>query len=171
MVGGEPMRDLEEAGERQGCMRCGEGGIEFYRLSEVGLRRDEIRAVASEQVPHAALMMLPRAEVLGRFASRSFPLGRADLRLHRRRNRVGNLVLNRENVLNWSIVSLGPKMAAGFGVDQLCRDTDALPGTGDAPLQYISNAKLACHLPYFYSLVLVSECRTPRDDKKRAKAG
>jgi len=65
-------------------------------------------------MPHAALMMFPCAEVLRRFPSRSFPLDRSDLRLHSCRNRVGNLILDGENVLHWSIVSLGPNMSAAF---------------------------------------------------------
>jgi hypothetical protein len=65
-------------------------------------------------MPHATPMKFPRAQMLGRFPSRSFPLDRSDFRLHPRCNRVCNLILDGEYVLHWSIVSLSPNMPAAF---------------------------------------------------------
>src|ERR1700719_3691196 len=112
-------------------------------------------------MPHAALMMLPSTQVLGRLPSRPLPLDGTNLRLDGCHDPIGDLILNGENVLQRSIVSFGPNMDAGFSVDELRGDTHARPGIANASLQHVSDAQLARHLLYVHSLVFVSEGRAP----------
>src|SRR5437762_3351252 len=86
-------------------------------------------------------MMVPSAQVLRMLSPRSFPLSGTDLRLHRRHNRVRNLILNGEKILNWSIVPFCPKMRVGLRVDELCGNSHARPSPANAAFEHIAYAQ------------------------------
>ena len=68
---------------------------------------------------------------------------------HQERNdRPGNLVRNSEDVLQLAVVTLGPTMSAGNGIDELGADADAIAGAADAAFENVAHAKLAADLPY-----------------------
>ena len=70
-------------------------------------------------------------------------LGVVQLRDESRHDGLRQLFLDGENVLQHAIVTLGPDMAAGQGIDQLGRHANARSGTPDAPLEHVSHAQLA----------------------------
>src|SRR6516165_2914202 len=57
-----------------------------------------------------------------------------------------NPVLKREHVVEVTLETVGPDMAAVQAVDQLCRQSYAIAGLADAPLQHMPDAE---HSPDF----------------------
>src|SRR5580700_3521557 len=58
-------------------------------------------------------------------------------------NRADDLVLDHEHVVQLPVVSLGPSMGAGPGIDELRRYADTIAAPPDAPLQYVPRAQLS----------------------------
>jgi hypothetical protein len=58
----------------------------------------------------------------------------------------GDLVLNREDVGQLMVVTLGPEMGAGRSIDQLAGDTHTLPSLAHATLEDIADIKVAADL-------------------------
>src|SRR5262245_31990640 len=75
-------------------------------------------------------------QCLIRRESRSMPgrLG-TERALESARNRMGDLILNGEDVGELAIVPFGPEVIAVFGVDQLRGDSDAASRATHAPFQ------------------------------------
>lgn len=80
------------------------------------------------------------------------------------------LILNSEDVVEWSVVTLRPQVAAGRTLHELGRDSYPLAGSLQAALEDVPNAKLACDLPDIGGLVFVGEGRVSCDDEQLAKA-
>src|SRR5262245_52867359 len=64
-----------------------------------------------------------------------------------RNDRPGNLILNGEDILQLAVVTLGPAVRAGNGIDELGADADAIAGATDAAFEDIAHAELAADLP------------------------
>ena len=62
-----------------------------------------------------------------RLQQRPFDLGLPHMCDQQRRNRAHDLVLNREHVVERSIVALRPAMGAGLCINELCRNANAIP--------------------------------------------
>jgi hypothetical protein len=75
--------------------------------------------------------------------------------LHRGHDPFGDVILNGEDVLQLAVVLLGPDMLAGFGVDQLAGDADAVARRSDTALQDIANSELPGDLPDIHGFALV----------------
>ena len=75
----------------------------------------------------------------------------------------GDLVLNREHVLQTPIETLRPKVGAVLGVDELCRDPQPIASFPNAPLDDGANVECRTDLPHVLVLALESESRRPRD--------
>ena len=74
-----------------------------------------------------------------------------------RDNRTRNLVLDREHVVKLAVVSVGPPVGAGRGLDKLRRDADALAAPPNAPLEQVARTQLPPDLPEIDRLALVVE--------------
>src|SRR5215831_1721031 len=117
--------------------------------------------------PHCAV---PSAE-LARVLELGVPdLSRDDPRGYRAGDALCDLVLDGKYVGQLAVVSLGPEMVPGFGIDQLRRDPDPIAGTTDAAFDHVTHAQLARHLADIHSGPLVSERRAARNDKEGAVA-
>jgi hypothetical protein len=57
-----------------------------------------------------------------------------------------NFVLNTEDVLEVTIIALGPNMAVGISVNELCRYSDALTRSAQAALKHVTDAKIFAYL-------------------------
>ena len=57
-----------------------------------------------------------------------------------------DLILDREDVFQLSVVALGPAVRAGGGIDELRRDADTVAGATDAAFEDVANAELAADL-------------------------
>src|SRR5215468_7265863 len=78
----------------------------------------------------------------GRFQQRSLNLGAVHMSREDGDNRARHLVLDRENVVQFAVVPLSPAVGAGYGIDELRRDTDAVAAPPDASLQQVACVKL-----------------------------
>src|SRR5262245_60612670 len=74
-----------------------------------------------------------------------------------RRNRAGQLILDGENVLELTVVALGPAMGAGHGIDELHGDTNPVTTATNAALQDVTHSQLAPHLTHVRRSTLVLE--------------
>src|SRR5262245_32894802 len=113
----EHARDQEEA--YQGRSRVGgrKGRIELAGFAKKRFCLNQVSTVKLQEVPHPALIQLPGAQMLGGHAAGALAFGRADLRLERTADGVGDLVLKREHVLDGPVVSLGPDLSGLLGLD------------------------------------------------------
>jgi hypothetical protein len=75
----------------------------------------------------------PGIEVVGWLALDADVLVRLKLRLDRRHNALGDLVLDGEDVGNLAVVTFLLNVVATSGFDQLRHDTDAAAGPANAP--------------------------------------
>ncbi len=64
-----------------------------------------------------------------------------------RDNRAYHFVLDCEDVVKLTVISFGPAMGAGLGLDKLRRDADAVAAPPDASLQYVPHTQLPPDLP------------------------
>ena len=118
--------------------------------------------------------MLPRhqEELVGLGAARAaLPdrlfLAGQQLQLHRGDDRLRNLVLQREDVVEVAVVALRPQVAAGRAVDQLRGDAHALAGLAHAALEHVADPELPRELPDVDVLALERERRVARGDRER----
>ncbi len=83
---------------------------------------------------------------------------------------MANLILQSEDVLQRSIIALGPQMFAGGGVNQL-HDNAYLPvGFLHAPFQYVPHAHLVADVLHLDGFTFVRERRGAGDDKQTGEA-
>src|SRR5262249_35992099 len=90
----------------------------------------------------------PQDEVIGlqrRYAEPHRPIatGRLDPAAHGRRDGLGNLVLQGEDVPHVAIVTLRPEVASAGPIDELRRDPDPVAGSADAAFDDVGDAELA----------------------------
>jgi hypothetical protein len=79
------------------------------------------------------------------------------MRRERRDNRARHLVLNCENIVKLPVISFGPSMGTGGGINELRRDANTIATPLDASLQYVQCAQLPPDLPDIDCLALVLE--------------
>jgi hypothetical protein len=85
------------------------------------------------QMPQPALICGPGIKAFGRSAHRALSLSLGNGRSDGDRYRLGDLVLDREDIGEIAVVTLGPNVVAGFGLDQLRGDADAVAGLRRLP--------------------------------------
>ena len=145
--------------------------IDCQSAPERGLRFDVVGLGILVMVPHPALV-----EFVGVLAALR-PLGDAlafefeDLRLDRAGDRVGDFILQFEQIGEVSVVSLGHQVMAGIGLDQLRRDADPAPRFAHAAFEDIARAQFLADLLDVDGLAFVGEGRGAGDDRKGAPAG
>ena len=71
--------------------------------------------------------------------------------------------------LQVAIISLGPKLRAGLGIDELGAHPNAGASFADASLQHITRAEFGTQSPLVSSLSLQSRCRCAGNDRQIAK--
>ena len=69
------------------------------------------------------------------------------------------LVLDGEDIVERTVVVVGPDVGAGSGVDQLSRDTNAVPGSPDTAFEHVAHAQLTADLFHVNRLAPVGEAR------------
>ena len=94
-------------------------------------------------------------------------LGICNRRGDRDGDRLGDLVLHREDIGEITVVPLGPHVLAGFGLDQLRRDTNAIAGFAQTPLEYVTHAQFAADPLHINRAALVCEGGMAGDHEKR----
>src|SRR5580698_462248 len=92
--------------------------------------------------------------------------GGKELRLDRRHNRFGDLVLHREYVGEIAIVALSPDVAAGRSVVELRGNPHAVTHLAHAAFDHITDTELLGNLLHVDGLALVDEGRVACDDEK-----
>ncbi len=100
---------------------------------------------------------IPCAEILRRALLRAHSLGGDQLRLDGRRDALGQVVLEGENIGDLAIVVLRPNMGAAGHVDELGGDSHAIPGFSDAALKDVLDAELPADSADVDRDVLVNE--------------
>jgi hypothetical protein len=58
-----------------------------------------------------------------------------------------NLILHLENIVDLTIIALGPTVSAGLGVEELRADTDTIAAPANAAFQDITDVEFAPRLP------------------------
>src|SRR6185436_3556457 len=90
-------------------------------------------------------------QVIGVQVFRALTLGTLDLRLaeawlYSRHDAEGDLILEREDVAERAIVSLGPDMGTGRRLDELASDADAVASLAQAAFEHVPDAEFAADL-------------------------
>ena len=108
-------------------------------------------------MPKAALISRPGVEAAGRLAHRTVQFGIGDGRRDCDCHGLGNLVLQCENIGNFAIVTVGPDMFAGLGLNQLRGDADAVAGPAQAAFEDLTHTQFAPYLLQVDRATLVGE--------------
>jgi len=136
--------------------------VEQFGLVERGM-------IGNQRVggPQIMLVSLP---VRGRCRQNALCFGLVHLDGQHRDDGTGDLVLDRKDVLKLAIITLGPAMGPGDGIDELRADTNAVAELANAALQHVTHPKLASHLPDVDGPALVLKARIAGDDQQFGKA-
>src|SRR5215469_17396039 len=97
-------------------------------------------------MPQPSMIGGPSVETFGWLPHRPLALGLIDRRGGGDCHCVGDLVLDREDVSEITVVTLGPDVLAILGLDQLRGDADAVAGFAQAAFEDIANAELMPNL-------------------------
>src|SRR5215469_271330 len=82
----------------------------------------------------------------------------------------GDVVLELENILEFSIEAISPKMGAGGRIKQLCGNADAVSTSANGAFQEIQDPKLAADLFYVHYSTLVGKARISGNHEEPADA-
>src|SRR5207248_3458129 len=94
-----------------------------------------------------------------------------DSRGNRNCDRLGDLVLHRENLSEVAVVALGPDMISGLGLNKLRGHPDAVAGFPEAAFENIPDTEFASDLLHIDGAVLVGEAGITGDHEQRWVAG
>ena len=89
-----------------------------------------------------------------------------ELELQCRHDRLGNFILDGEDVREVAVVAVGPNVVAGLAVDQLGVDPNPIAGLADAAFQHVGDVELARDLADIESLALERECGVAGNDRE-----
>src|SRR5262245_43179317 len=81
-------------------------------------------------------------------------------------NRPSDLILNRKNVLQFTVVALRPEVGATDCIDELARYADAIAASANTSFQHVAHAQLAADKPDVGRLAFVLEARVAGDDEE-----
>ena len=167
-VGPAHMRAEDVAGcEQAECLAI--GGIERDGLFEQSLRGGIVLAGDAPVMRQCAHHEVPGIQASRRLLLGAKTLGGIELRLDRGDDRLGDLVLHREDVGKLAVVSFGPEMAAGRDVVELRGDTHAIAAPPHAAFEHVAHAELARDLVHVHRAALVDEGGVARDDEEPAQ--
>src|SRR5262249_12406679 len=107
---------------------------------KVSLRERVVMFVVFAQIPQPPLVCRPGVDIPRRLADGPLLLGLGDGWGNSDGDRLGDLVLYRENASEVAIVAFGPDVLAGLRLDQLRRHPDTLAGFAKAAFEDIANA-------------------------------
>src|SRR5262245_546671 len=120
---------------------------------------------------HAAQKVVVSIQALGWLAPGSLDLGLLQLRRDSADDTDSHLVLQIENVFEWSLESVCPQMRPGRGINELSADPDSAPGFADAAFKDIANPQLTTDLLHVHGPTLVRKTGVPGDDEEPAHPG
>src|SRR3972149_10863116 len=115
---------------------------------------------------HAPDKTLPGIQALWRLAFQAVVLRRVDVGLDTADHAAGDLVLDREHVVERPIVALRPQVIAGRRLDELPGDPDPVAALSDAAFEDVPNPELASDLADIHVPALVGEARVARDHEQ-----
>ena len=75
-------------------------------------------------------------------------------------HRSRDLVLDRKDVREFTVICLGPQMEAVLSADELCRDPELVAGTAHAPLQHVIHAERRADIAQVFVLSFVRKARS-----------
>ena len=108
---------------------------------------------------------LVRLGVVGRALLECALLCRQQRESESRDDRLRDLVLQREDVVQVPVVSIRPDVRVVGGVDQLRRDAHAVAGLADAAFEHVRRLALARNLRHLQVLALEGKRGVARDDR------
>src|SRR5438034_259606 len=137
---------------------------------------DRLAAAGVADVSGDAVLARHQVQLVSLRVGRAAPFDRfllfgEELQLERGHDRLRNLVLQREDVIEVAVVALGPDVPAGRAVDQLRRDPYPATGLARAALQNVVDLELARDLRNVDVLALEHERRVARGDPQRGHLG
>src|SRR5215218_3328744 len=148
----------------------GVGRLERDRPAEERLRRHVLLAVELVQHHDGARHEAPGVDAVRRLRGDPEALLDVEVRLDRRDDALGDLVLDGEEVAELAVVAVGPDVLAGLGVDELRRDPHAPASDSHAALEHVADAERLGDLAHIHGLPFVGEARVAGDDEQPAQA-
>src|SRR6516164_3101164 len=136
--------------------------IEDARCSSLSPPRINVRLRLQDQIIGV--------EPVRPFALDTLDLRESQARLDRADNGQRELVLKRENIVELTVVTLGPNVRSDCGVDELPGYAHAIASLAHAAFEHITHAQLAADLLHVDCLALVGECCVARDDEEPSDA-
>src|SRR5882672_351322 len=91
-------------------------------------------------------------------------LHRQQVNLQRRYHGARDLVLHFEDISEFAIERLGPKVLAGIRANELCSDSQFVARLADTAFEYVRDTQLRSNRLELFGPSLEVEGRSPRDD-------
>ena len=104
-----------------------------------------------------AQIVVVGAQVLGSLSPRAFDFSKLDRGFQNAHDRLGDPVLQVEQVFRFSVVFFAPHMVAGGRIDELRSEADAAADAPDAAFQHVPYPKLAPDLAHIHGTTFVCE--------------
>ena len=144
-------------------VKVGAREADLVRPREIGVRKREVRIGLERIVKKSggdrgalgiersyegqrSQIEIVSVEALGTLAARPFDLELLHAGLDDADHPLGDAILEIENVFEIAVELVGPQMRAGFGLDELGRDTQARFRFAHAAFQEVAHAQLAADL-------------------------
>jgi hypothetical protein len=145
--------------------------IQFDRLLEQAAGFGIVLVTNQVQLLQAAQDIIICDEALRRLAFRQLGTGRFHPSSHRCHDRAHDLVLDREDVFQFTVIRLRPQMSTSRRIDELCSDANSIARPAYAALHYELHAQPLSDFSDVNPLTTKGEGRIASDYEERAKSG
>src|SRR5262245_32502400 len=157
--------------QRQGSGGSSVIGIQLDGLAEFGNRQNVVFARIPQDALPAPLERLARVDVASLSPPDFLFFVLRQLQRQRIDNHPDESVLNREDVVETTVVALGPELAARQRVDELDVDADGVSGPTYAAVHHVTHAKALRNIAHFGVTSLKLKYRISGDDEQPGNLG
>src|ERR1700730_8723606 len=162
--GGSPVLFAQSTAQEQGMMALRDVGVR-QRMSRIeGERTLEDRERLDRMLRHPFVDLglhlqnkIIGVETVRPLAIHAFDFGETQARLDRTDDGQRDLVLKGEDIVRLSVVTLGPYMRSGCGINELPGYADAISRLAHAAFEHIAHAEFAADLLHVDGFALVGE--------------
>ncbi len=108
-------------------------------------------------MPHAALIIFPCIKIFRRFSQRTLLLCACEMRLYCLNDGKRNLILNCEDILEFSILTFSPNVFIFYRINELGRNAPPIADAPHAAFYDVSHTQAFADFPNFELLSLEGE--------------
>ena len=152
------------------CMCARMSGFELERLLQQRNRYVSILRYKGVDKRHALQHEIICIEIVGALSLDPFNLDLSETWLDYRDHTHRYVILHDKNIIKQTVVTLGPNVDSGLGLDELRAEADAVGHLAYASFEHVAHSQLTAYLLHVNWSTLVDERRITGDDEQRLDA-